>query len=167
MDLGQIQHLPQSIGDFRQILRLNGISQVESFHQLFVVVFVLLRGILRDENNIFRHRFPECFALHAGDIQRLLQCDVVHFKGDSSGGEVRIVNDVYSRKFTDRVENNLHVIGHFQCDWSGRQRLQFRRSRRKFTSASIFRARGLLVLFPRGFVDLIQGSAQFLHRYRA
>ena len=116
LHLGQVEHLPKSICNFRQILGLNGIGEVKSLHQLLVIILVLLRGVLRDKNNVFRDRLPEGLALHADDVQRLLKSQIVQIHADAAGREVWIVGHRQSRKLSNGVEDDFNIVDHFQID---------------------------------------------------
>ena len=93
--------MTQSGHNFRYVLRLHRIRQIKSTYDVLFVVTALgwLVGI--HENNIFRHRLPNCFALQRHNVQRLLQCDVVQLYRDSPGREVRIKYHRYAGKFRD------------------------------------------------------------------
>ncbi len=126
LDALQVQQLPQSGNDFRQLLRRHSVRQIKRLHHFFFIIPALLRLIRNYENDVFRHRLPEGLALQRGDLQRLLQGYIVQFHGDSSRGEVRIVNHGESRPFSNGVKNDLRVVRHFHIDRPAGKRLDLR-----------------------------------------
>ena len=77
---------------------------------------MLLRGVLRDKNNVFRDRLPEGLALHADDVQRLLKSQIVQIHADTAGREVWIVGNRQSCKLSNRVEDDFDIVDHLQID---------------------------------------------------
>src|SRR6266403_56366 len=116
----QVQQLAQPGHNFSNILRLKGIRKIDSLDDLFFVVAALLRLVGDHEDDVFRDRLPERFALQRHDFQRLLHRHIVQMRRDAPGREIRVKNHRKPRQFPDRLENDLRVIVHRQTNGSTR-----------------------------------------------
>ena len=105
------QYLSKAGDDFRQILGLDGIREVKCLHHLLFVVAALLGIVLENKHDVFRDRFPNCFALQRNNLQSLFQGYVVQVYGDPPGGESRVKDDRQTGQFPDRFKGDLCVDG--------------------------------------------------------
>ncbi len=127
----QVEQLAQTSHDFRQVLRLHGVRQIESSYDLLVIVAPFLRLIRQYENDVLGYRLHECLALHRHDVERLLQRHVAEVHGDTASGEVWVIHNRQPGDFPDRVKNDLRVVHHVQADRSARERFNLRRQGRQ------------------------------------
>ena len=163
----QVQQLAQPRHNFSNILRLKGIRQINRLDDLLFVIAALLRLVGDHQDDVFRDRLPERFALQRHDFQRLLHRHIVQMRRDAPGRKVRVKNHRKPRQFPDRLENDLRVIVHRQTNGSTRQPLDFRRHRCQGCLVRISRRLGRRIggaIFLRDHFDCL---AKLLVRHRA
>ncbi len=88
----QIQQLSQPGLNFRYVLWLGDVREIERLYDFFFIIAAFLGLVRNYKKRVFRHRLNERLALQRHDLQRLLERDIVEIHIDAPRREVRVVD---------------------------------------------------------------------------
>src|SRR5215469_7284791 len=134
IDLGQppqIEKLAETGNNLRDLLRRNGIRQIEGLHLFVFYVPPFLGVVRRNENHAAAQRLPKRLAFERHIVEGLLERHIGQFDWYPARGEVWIENHTETSQLGNRFENHARVVRHLQIDRLVRHWLQLGRRRQK------------------------------------
>src|SRR5262249_45888982 len=120
----EVEQLPEPVRYLGQVLRLDGVRQVEGLNHQIVVVLPFLLLVGKDQDDVFGERLPEGFAFQRDDIERLLEGNVIELDRYAPCRKIGIEDYGQPGLLAYGLEDDFGVVDHLQADRRARERLQ-------------------------------------------